>query len=142
MGRIVPKSSWMTLTVIGAASILMGVIFVALRPLVVLLPEDQRYTSVTVEQLRAHSPALFAWIGMVFRSWGAFAIGMGILVIGISVSAYRHGERWAWWSLAVAGLTTFGIFLSVNLALGSDFRWVIAALCGAYIWALWKGRRS
>jgi hypothetical protein len=36
-----PTASWATLAVIGALAVIMGVSFVFLRPLIVLLPEDQ-----------------------------------------------------------------------------------------------------
>lgn len=135
-----PAASWGTLAVIGSLAVIMGVSFVVLRPIIVLLPEDQRFTGLTPDQLKAINAQLFVWIGFVFRSWGAFAIGLGILITAIAMTAYRQGERWAWWALAVAGLTTFGIFLSVNLMLGSDFGVPIALLLAAYVWALWYGR--
>jgi hypothetical protein len=137
-----PAASWITLVVIGGLAIVMGVSFVLLRPLVVLLPEDQRFTGLTPDQLKTLSPQLFAWIGMVFRSWGAFAIGLGTMISAVAATAYRDGQRWAWWALAVAGMLTFGIFLTVNVLLGSDFKFVIALLFVAYLWALWLGRRG
>jgi len=142
MQHEVPRSSWLTIALLGGVAIVMGLAFITLRPLVVLLPEDQRFTGMTVEQLRTQSPALFTWIGLVFRSWGAFAVGLGVLLTGIAVSAYRRGERWAWWTVALAGLSTFTIFLKVNFVLGSDFRWVIAALLSVFVLALWGARRA
>lgn len=136
-----PKTSWVTIAVIGVLAIVMGVSFVLLRPIIVLLPEDQRFTGLTPEQLKAINAQLFVWIGFVFRSWGAFAIGLGILVSAIACTAYRQGERWAYWALAMAGLITFGIFLAVNLMLASDFKYPIMLLLTAYIWALWQGRQ-
>lgn len=137
-----PAASWVTLVVIGVLAVVMGISFVVLRPIIVLLPEDQRFTGLTPDQLKALNAQLFIWIGFVFRSWGAFAIGLGILVSAIAASAYRQGDRWAWWALAIAGLVTFGVFLTVNLMLGSDFRVPIALLLAAYVWALWHGRRA
>lgn len=139
--RECPLASWATLVGIGALVIVMGASFLLLRPLVVLLPEDQRFTALTPEQLRALSPQLFVWIGFVFRSWGAFAIGLGAMVCAVAATAYRRAERWAWWTLAFVGVTTFGIFLSVNVLLHSDFEFLIALLLAAYLWALWYGRR-
>ena len=134
-----PTASWATIATIGVVAIIMGVSFVLLRPLIVLLPEDQRFTGMTPDQLKALNGQLFAWIGMVFRSWGAFAIGLGTMIAAVASTAYRQGERWAWWTLAITGVLTFGIFLTVNVLLGSDFKFVIALLFAAYIWALWYG---
>ena len=137
-----PAASWITLAGIGILAVVMGVSFVVLRPMIVLLPEDQRFTGLTPDQLKALNAQLFTWIGLVFRSWGAFAIGLGILVTGVARTAYRRGDRWAWWALSVAGLLTFGIFLAVNVVLGSDFKYLIALLLAAYLWALWHGRQT
>ena len=135
-----PAASWATIVGVGVVAIMMGVSFVLLRPLFVLLPEDQRFTGMTPDQLKALNGQLFAWIGMVFRSWGAFAIGLGTMIVAVAGTAYRQGELWALWALAIAGLLTFGIFLTVNVLLGSDFKFVIAFLLAAYLWALWYGR--
>jgi hypothetical protein len=140
--RLRPVASWVTFAVIGSLAVVMGASFVVLRPIMVLLPEDQRFTGLTPDQLKAINAQLFVWIGLVFRSWGAFAMGLGILVSAIASTAYRRGDRWAWWALAVAGLLTFGIFLAVNLMLGSDFKYPIMLLLAAYLWALWLGRHT
>ena len=140
--RLRPAASWVTLAVIGILAVVMGASFVVLRPIIVLLPEDQRFTGLTPDQLKALNAQLFIWIGLVFRSWGAFAIGLGIMVTAVASTAYRQGDRWAWWALAIAGLVTFGIFLTVNLMLGSDFKYPIALLLTAYLWALWQGRHA
>lgn len=135
-----PTASWAVLAAIGVLSVIMGVSFVVLRPMIVLLPEDQRFTGMTPDQLKAMNTQLFAWIGMVFRSWGGFAIGLGTLLTAVAGTAYRRGDPWAWWAMAVTGVLTFGIFLTVNLLLGSDFKLVIALIFVAYLWALWYGR--
>ena len=135
-----PPASWVTLAAIGVLAVMMGVAFVIFRPSVLLLAEDQRFTGITSGQLKAFNSQLFVWIGMVFRSWGAFAIGLGTMMVAISATAYRRGDRRAWWALARAGVPTFGIFLAVNPLLDSDFKFVIVFICFTYFWALWHGR--
>ena len=81
------------------------------------MPEDQRFIAMTPEQLKALNPHLFVWVGMVFRLWGA-AIGLGTMISAVAGTAYRHGDRWAWWALAIA----------------------IGLLFATYLWALWHGR--
>lgn len=132
-------AAWITLVVIGALAAAMGIAFALLRPLIVLLPEDQHYTGLTPEQLRELDPQLFDWIGMVFRSWGAFALGLGIAIIGLAAFAYRRGEVWAQWVLVITGIATFSIFLTVNVLLRSDFSVLIAILLAAYMGALFYG---
>ncbi|MGC5225078.1 hypothetical protein ACPW96_21125 [Micromonospora sp. DT81.3] len=145
VGRETPKLAWIPIVVIGMLTIGMGLAFALLRPGVVLLPEDQRYTGLTPEQLEVLDPELFSWIGMVFRSWGAFGIGLGLMITGLGAYGYRRGELWAERLLFVAGLCTFSIFLTVNVLLRSDFALVIGGLFVTFLAALvcgyWARRR-
>lgn len=134
-----PKAAWATLAAVGALAVLMGIAFVFLRPIVVLLPEDQRYTGMTPEELRSLHPALFKWMGLVFTSWGGFAIGLGTAIAGLAGFSYRKGDVWAERTLLVTGIFTFGIFLTVNLMLESDFASIIGSLFLVYLAALAHG---
>ncbi len=62
------------------------------------------------------------------------------MMSAVAGTAYRRGDRWAWWALAIAGVLTFTIFLTLNVLLGSDFKFVIGLLFATYLWALWHGR--
>jgi len=117
----------------------MGLAFVFFRPGIILLPEDQRFTGLTPEQLIKLDPQLFSWIGMVFRSWGAFAIGLGLMIAGIGAFAYRRGQAWAEGLLLAVGVCTFGIFLTVNVLLRSDFALAIGGIFLAYLASLFFG---
>lgn len=130
------RASSAVLTGIGLVLIGLGAFLLLVRPGFVLLPEDVRFTRITPDQLRAAHDPLFDWIGLVFRSWGAFVMGFGILVAGTARGAYRRGERGAWLTLAIAGIIPLSIFLGVNLALGSDFSLAIGLLLLAYVGAL------
>ena len=77
----------------------------------------------------------------MFRSWGAFAIGLGILTVGLACTSFRAGERWAWWLLGLATLTTLSIFAWVNFILGSDFLIVIMLAALTVLIALWRARK-
>lgn len=132
-------SSWIFYAT-GIATSIMGIIFLTLRPLVVLLPEDSRYTGLTSEQLKAIDPRLFSWIGMVFRSWGAFAVGLGIVIIMLTANAYKHRERWAWLTLAAVGLTSLLGFVVVNIFLKSDFIIILTVWLALYGISLWFGK--
>lgn len=137
-----PASAWVPIAIIGGLVVLLGIAFVTIRPALVLLPEDQRFTGLSPEALQAMNPRLFTWIGLVFRSWGAFAIGLGVLILSIAATGFRSGDRSAWWALAVSGSSTLAIFLAVNIALHSDFLVFIAIVAFVYAFALWRGARS
>ena len=124
------------LTGVGLALIALGAFLLLVRPGFVLLPEDVSFARITADQLRSSHGPLFEWMGLVFRSWGAFVMGFGALVAGTARGAYRRGGRSAWLTLAAGGIIPLSIFLGVNLALGSDFSAVIGLLLAAYIGAL------
>jgi hypothetical protein len=124
------------LALIGLVLVALGIFLILVRPSFVLLPEDIRFTQLSPEQLRLMNGHLFDWIGLVFRSWGAFMAGFGTLISFTAWGAYRRGDRSAWLTLAVGGIVPLSIFLLVNLALGSDFRWLIALMLVAYVGAL------
>jgi len=124
------------LAMIGLVLVAIGVFLILVRPSFVLLPEDIRFTELSPGQLHLMNGRLFDWIGLVFRSWGAFMAGFGILISFTAWGGYRRGDRSAWLTLAAGGIVPLSIFLLVNLALGSDFRWLIALLLLAYVGAL------
>lgn len=132
-------SSWIFFAT-GILISIIGVVFITLRPLVVLLPEDSRYTGLTPDQLKVIDPRLFSWIGMVFRSWGAFALGLGIMIVMLTANAHKRRERWAWWTLAAVGFTSLTGFIVVNIFLKSDYLLLLIVWLVLYGIAIWFGR--
>lgn len=135
-----PADGGGVLFVLSILAMFMGLEFILVRPSFVLLPEDRVFTGLTPDQLRAFSPRLFTWIGMVFRSWGGFALGLRTMTTCTAATAFRAGERWAWWALAATGALTIGTFAAVNAAIASDFLPVILAIGAAWVAALWRSR--
>lgn len=121
---------------IGLSSALMGLYFIFIRPNFVFFPEDARFTHLSSEQLQTYSNNLFTWIGFVFRSWGAFILSTGILIVGVAAYGLRKKARWAYITLAFAGISSLSIFLLVNLSLHSDFVAVIGLMLVLYLLAL------
>ena len=40
--------------------------------------------------------------------YGTFNVVFGLLTVAITISAFRRGERWAWWALLVSNTIAFG----------------------------------
>jgi hypothetical protein len=57
---------------------------------------------------------------VLFRMYGVFNMVFGLMAIAIAVTAFRRGERWAWWTLLVGN----------TIALGSAMRydWIVNAI--------------
>ena len=45
------------------------------------------------------------YIGVLFRMYGAFNVTFGLMAGAIAVTAFRRGDRWAWWALLVGNTT-------------------------------------
>ena len=59
-------------------------------------------------ELKTSSPKVAEFITILFRMYGAFNVIFGLLTVSITVSAFRRGERWAWWTLLVGNTIAFG----------------------------------
>ena len=44
---------------------------------------------------------------VLFRMYGVFNVVFGLMAIAITVTAFRRGERWAWWALLVGNTIAF-----------------------------------
>lgn len=62
------------------------------------------FTSGSWTELTATSPMTARYIGVLFRMYGIFNLAFGLTALAITITAFRRGERWAWWAL-LAGNT-------------------------------------
>ena len=58
-------------------------------------------------ELAGTSPAAANYIVLLFRMNGAFNVAFGLMAIAITITAFRRGERWAWWALLVGNTIAF-----------------------------------
>jgi hypothetical protein len=59
------------------------------------------YTGHPWEHLVTVSPETANYITLVFRMYGIYIIAFSLSAIAIASTAFRRGERWAWWILLV-----------------------------------------
>jgi hypothetical protein len=52
-------------------------------------------------ELGRTSPMTAKYIELLFRTYGAFNVAFGLTACAIAVTAFRRGDRWAWWGLLV-----------------------------------------
>ena len=101
--------------ILGVLTLGTGTYFLFLRP--PLLPEDLRFTGVDPKLL---DPRMITWLGIVFRTWGGFMAGFGILLGAVGANLLTARERVLRWGATAAVLVAFGRFLFSNLILHSD----------------------
>ena len=57
---------------------------------------------------------------VLFRTYGIHCVVVGLMGSAIAVTAFRRGERWAWWALLV------GNTIALVSAMGYD--WIVNAI--------------
>jgi hypothetical protein len=112
-----------TMVTVGLLTVGTGVYFMALRP--ALLPEDLRFSALD----RAEIPmALVPWLRIVFRTWGAFIVGLGLCLLGQGASYIGSRSGVARLGTILGLLFAFSSFLVSNIQIRSEFLWFIALL--------------
>ena len=53
------------------------------------------------------SPMTAKYITVLFRMYGVFNVIFALMAIAITVTAFRRGESWAWWTLLVGNTIAF-----------------------------------
>jgi hypothetical protein len=48
------------------------------------------------------------YITLVFRLFGTLCATFGLMAVFIAATAFRRGERWAWWALLVGNTLAYG----------------------------------
>ena len=59
------------------------------------------YSSGSWQALAAASPLVGGYMAVLFRMYGVYCLLFGLMGSAIVVTAFRRGERWAWWTLLV-----------------------------------------
>ena len=59
------------------------------------------YTGESWSALAGASPLITGYMTVLFRMYGLYCVLFGLMGSAIAVTAFRRGERWAWWALLV-----------------------------------------
>jgi hypothetical protein len=59
------------------------------------------FTSASWAGLLSTDPMTARYIDMLFRLYGAYCLIFGLIGSAIAITAFRRGERWAWWTLLI-----------------------------------------
>jgi dihydroorotate dehydrogenase len=83
-------------------------------------PEDLEFMQTTAEALRSASPRLVPLIAHDRASFGRMIVASGLCFLGVTLWAFRRGERWVWWTLLLAGIPGYAFAIGVHFV--SDTR--------------------
>jgi hypothetical protein len=59
------------------------------------------YSGGSWPELAGASPLVAGYMTVLYRMYGIYNILFGLMGSAIAVTAFRRGERWAWWTLLV-----------------------------------------
>jgi hypothetical protein len=59
------------------------------------------YAGGSWSQLASASPLIAGYMRVLYRMYGVYCLLFGLMGSAIAVTAFRRGERWAWWTLLV-----------------------------------------
>jgi len=92
------KYAWILLFAIGV------IFLVSAVPATLGIPDPatvERIAGMTVNELKVSNPGFYNLYIFYFRFGGLSDIGFAFFITAISVTAYRKGEKWAWYALWV-----------------------------------------
>lgn len=119
----------MLLGAFAAATALLGATYLVLAIVVPLLPNDTDYLGISASQLCAVEDCrLVDFLSHGRMSYGGVLVAIGVMMTWLTMGPLRREEPWAWWTLLLAGITTYGSFLTF-LAYGYFEPWHGAFVC-------------
>jgi hypothetical protein len=74
----------------------------------------EHFTGYSWSDLANTSPNARDYMTVLFRLYGAFNVAVGVLATAIACTAFRRGERWAWWTLLVGNIIAYGSAMSYD----------------------------
>ncbi len=78
------------------------------------------FTGRSWQELADASPKTAGYMTLLFRTYGAYNLAFGVLGAAIAATAFRRGDRWAWWSLLIGN--------TVTLASAMRYDWIVRAI--------------
>ena len=116
MERVYEKYGWLIYLALGLLWLVGGLNQVFL-PDALIGNEVQRVTGMSLSELEASNPVAIELVRFLFGAIGNLKISWSFLVLAITLTGYRKGERWAWYTLWLcpAILVGQGLFDSVFL---------------------------
>ena len=80
----------------------------------------ESFTRSSWSELTGTSPMTSAFMTVLFRVYGAYVVAFGLLAVAVATTAFRRGERWAWWALLVGNTIAFGSAMTYD--------WTVSAI--------------
>ena len=121
------RVAWLVILIVDAGFLLWGAM-AALVPEHLLGPGSkpiltagyEGFTKGSWSELVQTSPRTAGYITLLFRTYGAYGVAFSLPAIALAATAFRRGDRWAWWALL------FGNTIALGAAMTDD--WIADAI--------------
>jgi len=102
------QSAWLVVLLVDAAFVAWGAAAAAFPDHLLgpggraILPAGyEGYSGGSWSELASASPLTAGYMAVLYRMYGIYCAVFGFMASAIAVTAFRRGERWAWWTLFV-----------------------------------------
>jgi len=114
MARAFQKYGWVAYLALGLLWLVVGLVQV-FGPGELLRTDAQLITDMSWIELKASSPVATDLVRFHYGQMGLLKTSWSLLVLAITLTGYRKGEKWAWYTLwLVPALLVWNAFLNVN----------------------------
>ena len=121
------RIAWILVLIVDGACIAWGAM-AALVPESLLGPGGKAilpagyegYSGGSWPELLRTSPMTAGYLTVLYRLYGVYCVVFGFMGSAIAVTAFRHGDRWAWWTLLVGN--------TIARVSAMRFDWVVNAI--------------
>ena len=126
MERVYEKYAWVILLVLGLLWMVTGLVQV-FGPDELLDTDAQLITGISWSELKDSSPSATDLVSFHYGSMGLIKTSWSLFVIAIALTAYRKGEKWAWYTMWLAPLVLlWSAIFSVNFVgdINQALQWI------------------
>jgi hypothetical protein len=111
MERIYEKYAWLIYLALGLLWVVVG-LMQAFSPDVLLDTDAQRVTGMSWNELKDLSPESSELVRYHYWEMGLLKLSWSLLVLAVTLTGYRRGEKWAWYILLLVPicLVSYAIF--------------------------------
>jgi len=114
MERAYEKYAWVVFLFLGLLWVVVGLVQV-FGPGELLRTDAQLITGMSWSELKASSPVATDLVRFHYGGMGLLKTSWSFLVLAITLTGYRRGEKWAWYTLwLVPALLVWNAFYNVS----------------------------
>ncbi len=98
MERVNEKYGWVVFLALGLLWLVVGLYQIFL-PRELAVEDIQLVLNLTLSELEVSSPLAMDFVFWLYGSLGLLKVSWSLFVLAITLTGFRKGEKWAWWTL-------------------------------------------